>query len=95
MQLFNFAMPICKVKQLGSGVVQAFLHGVDKYKSPGLYTSHSCYSFAKQISLTVGHGQCLDSISIRLEQGVASGLGTKLVIVIGALHDYCSFCIPT
>ena len=93
MQLFNFAMPICKAKQLGSGVVQAFVHGVNNYNSPGLYISYSCYSFAKQISLTVG--QCLDSISIRLEQGVASGLGTKLVIVIGALHAYCSFCIPT
>ena len=86
MQLLNFAMPICKVKQLGSGVVQAFVHSVNNYNSPGLYISYSCYSFAKQISLTVGHGQCLDSISIRLEQGIASA-----ILCSHTSHCHCSY----
>ena len=75
-------MPICKVKKLGFEVVQAFLHGANNYNSPGLDISYSCYSFAKQISPSVGH--CQDSISIRLEQGVASGLGNQ------TSHFYCS-----
>ena len=83
MHLIKFAMPICKVKQLGSGVIQAFLRGVNNYNNPGLYISYSCYSFAKQISLTVG--QCQGRISIRLEQGVASGLGNQ------TSHCYCSY----